>query len=360
MAADGILAILTELSFRNRLAFVPGILNFGPENASLLVAAGSGPVAAICHGAMPDVRLRTSTDRDSGTSRSFRIEDSPGGLISGTLIDAPPNAENHARFLRTAFPVLVRNATTGVFDELTAWIDVPRTPEIVAEGRGNCVSANEIDGFVRESGCEIHAIFTYGTLCRGECREDVMRGDSLERVGLAELKGPGILRHSSGEYPCLVSPRPETGNDEVRRTPSVVGDLWIYRNLCEADVVAFSRLLHALEEIEGESLPTWSGLLSIATDAIASGASVLEAAQATRRRIEEARGKSLFRRTLMQADFEGASRLAWGYRYVGSQAGLLPIASGNWRLYAGRWNGSSVSNAGPASSAMTGRITETP
>ena len=75
----------------------------------------------------------------------------------------------------------------------------------------------------------------------------------------------------------------------------------------------------------------------MAQDALHEGATVDEAAMASRRILEKAMQSSLFRRTLVDVDFGGRIRTAWTYFYNQSVTCLHEVPQNDWRELKGRW-----------------------
>ena len=172
-----------------------------------------------------------------------------------------------------------------------------------------------------------HNIFTYGTLCRGGSREDVMQQPNLIQVGQAELAGGKLYETASGQYPCLVECEPGDESDWVK------GDLWSYPVNNKLPV-----LFERLDAIEGDIRPTLGVLKNVAQDAIRQGSTVDEASQAAKRVLERSIEESLFRRTLVHVGFGGRVRQAWTYRYNQDVEGLNEVPHSDWRLYKGCWD----------------------
>ncbi len=344
-----------------------GLLYFGYGanlNAEDYACEGRTALNAICPACIPDAALvfdRYSQSRQGGV---LSLEDFPGGFVDGMLfemkdwneLDAKEGVRN-GHNLRISLPVLIRDPRTGIFRHEIAQSWVSARPEgfvkpgdaylrICRQGRESLgirchdlelAAIDEPHGF----GGDRFAIFTYGTLCRGESRARVMRTGPLADVSIAEMQSVALCRHSSGAYPCLLEADPAPS--EAQR---VTGDLWTYR-ADGANAESLSKLFPRLDAIENDGRPMIDGLRRIALVKLDQKLSVDEASAATRTFIEEVTAVSLFpkfRRTLVDVISQGQPRRAWTYFFRGPLAGLLPITSGNWRKYAGRWDDSLDSN----------------
>ncbi|MBI1324259.1 hypothetical protein GC170_13895 [bacterium] len=354
---------IRELSRQGRLYFGYG------SNLSELddTIAGRGQLASICRAFVPDTALvfdRYSEARGGGV---LSLSEFPGGFVEGSLFEV--NAWNElvekegvrrGNYIRISLPVLIRDPSTGICRQEIAQSYVTARPEGFVKPGGDYLhfrrqgrashglschdldlaAAGEPGGF----GGDRFAIFTYGTLCRGESRARVMRTGPLAEVSLAEMKGVTLWRHSSGEYPCLLEADPAAGKPKP-----VAGDLWTYRADGE-NAESLSKLFSRLDAIESDARPKIEGLRKIVISKLDRNHSVDEASDETRKHIEDLTADSKsseYRRTLVDVNCHGRSHRVWTYFYCGPMAGLLPITSGNWRKYAGRWDESLESDSMP-------------
>lgn len=327
------------------------------------------PLTPICSALAPDCALvfdRWSVKRGCGV---LSLEDSPGALIDGGLfevrkwddLDKKEGAPN--AYVRIPIRLLVK-CEDGIRDEITAQTYVTTRPdgfhkpsdeylEICRQGRKdfqgrkgfhlstgdlNLAARNKPNGF----GWKNHNVFTYGTLCRGESRESVMRGGPVDQVGMAETFGLTLWAAPHGGYPCMKPAKMQCLDEHAcdHEPPGpVVGDLWSFRVTRRKDAENLANIFRSLDQIEGDNRP---GVRQMARDvckAISEGRTVDEASSAIRDEMEHAIAQSLFRRTLINVNFGGRGRRAWTYLYASDEAELLPITSGNWRKYVGRWDG---------------------
>lgn len=171
-----------------------------------------------------------------------------------------------------------------------------------------------------------HNILTYGTLCRGESRENVMKTDGLTQVALAEFLQGNLYECESGEYPCLIHVK--EANDSNR----VQGDLWSF------EIEAIPDLISKLDQIEECYQLRLNELRSIVQRELTNGQSPEEACAMAQRILENAIQQSLYRRMLVTVDFDGRPRRAWTYFYQRSVNHLQPVANNNWREHKGRWD----------------------
>jgi len=304
----------------------------------------------------PDASLSFLPGPDPRMGGVLSLCDMPGACIDGGLFAVEDWAEPDAQArvhagdrVRVSLIFLVPDEGTGICQEIVAQTYVTASPEGVAQPDGESprqcrqwreshgLRTVDLDAAARGKpngfGHETPGIFTYGTLCRGECRERVMRRGPLIDVAMAELHGMSLWRHSGGEYPCLVAPNAAGGL--ARPVP---GDLWSYR-ADGRNAASFSKLFRRLDAIESDERAMPRGIAEIAIAKRAQGLSVDEASAATHAHVEAVKAISLFRRNLVRVHSGGRQSLAWTYFYTGSKAGLLPIVSGNWRKYVGRWDG---------------------
>lgn len=327
-------------------------------NAEDYARGNRKPLKFQCMAFAPDCSL--SFDRFSGKRNGgvLSLGDMPGAVVDGGLFAVEDWSEldrkegvHRGDYVRIALQVLVPDQGTGHCHEMIAQTFVTASPEgfvqpdeeylrICLDGREmlglrtidlEAAAAGKPNGF----GHEPLGIFTYGTLCRGECREKYMRQGPSDSVSLAELPGMSLWRHSSGSYPCMMP------SDESRAdSRPVTGDLWTYRTDSK-HAGQVSKLFSTLDEIENDTRAMPRTLAGIAVNARERGRSTDEAAADTLKFIEDicAVGNDpRFRRTFAVVNSGGQKRMAWTYVFLGPKAGLLPIVSGNWRAYEGRWD----------------------
>lgn len=180
----------------------------------------------------------------------------------------------------------------------------------------------EESGFNKQN----HNIFAYGTLGRGESRENVMKTDGLIQVALAEFLQGNLYECESGEYPCLI--QAEEMNDFTR----VQGDLW------SSKARYIPELISRLDRVEGCNQMRLDELRSFVQREMANGKTPEEACAIAQRLLENAIHQSLYRRLLVTVDFDGRPRSAWIYFYQRSMEHLKPVANNNWREHKGRWD----------------------
>lgn len=343
---------LRQLSADGRLYFDYGSMLDSTANAS-----GYRISAKILSMAFaPDASLSFLPGPDPRKGGVLSLGDMPGACIDGGLFAVEDWTEPDAMArvhagdrVRVSLLLLVPDEGTGICQEMVAQTYVTASPEGFAQPDGESLRlcrqwreshglrAIDLDAAARGEpngfGHEPTGIFTYGTLCRGECRERVMRTGPLIDVAMAELHGMSLWRHSGGKYPCLVAP-----NAAEEQARPVAGELWSY----QADGrngESYSKLFRRLDAIESDERPLPRGIAEVAIAKRAQGLSVDEASAATHSHVEAVKATSLFRRNLVRVHSGGRQSLAWTYFYTGPKAGLLPIVSGNWRKYVGRWDG---------------------
>lgn len=284
------------------------------------------------------------------------LSDSPGGWINGGLYHVDDWNELDARegvrtgkYARIAVPVLVAFENVVHCHEFLAATYVTKRPgnfvepderylQICYEGREklklptNDLRLAAIDKCNGFGDGEVD-VFTYGTLCRGESHERLMRSADFLRVSLAKIRNMAIRIHASGGYPCMLPANTNLGESQV-----VVGDLWTYR-VADLHANALSDLLAGLDAWEQDHRPTLRYLARIAQNHIDEGLDVGQASLRCREFLRGEMSRSLFRRTFFHPDYESPNRPAWTYLYNREEPNLLPITSNNWRKYTGRWDG---------------------
>ncbi len=313
------------------------------------------PLRKLCLALAVDRSLVFDRWSDSRKSWVLSLNDRLGALTDGGLfkvenwddLDEKEGAPKH--YTRVCQPVLVENPRTGEFIELIAQTYVSTNPDgfhppsesyltICQEGRKDFrLSTRELElaaqGLPNGFDHQNHNIFTYGTLCRGECRERDMQEGPLDQVGMAEIFGASLFANSIEGYPCM------SFSNDSERCQGIVGDLWSFQTSRWGDFTSLVDLFQRLDGIECDQRPTVRKLVDIAQHELRSGRTVHDGSLASKCHLESEMASSLFRRTLVNVNFGGRQRLAWTYLYTGDKAGLLPIVSGNWRQYAGRWDG---------------------
>jgi gamma-glutamylcyclotransferase (GGCT)/AIG2-like uncharacterized protein YtfP len=316
------------------------------------------PLSFICRALAPDVSLVFDQHSHGRAGGVLSLKDTSGGVVEGALFDVPgwdeldekegvqPDSHGTRAYTRLAIPVLVYSEKAGIWEERIAQSYVTTVPgeffipsasyfEICLSGRDElhigtsdlkAASNNTSNGFSSAN----HRVFTYGTLCRGESREHVMRSGPLDAVIPATVQGMELFRHGSGAFPCLMRARPDRFD-----TRPVSGDVWSYRTLFEDDFESISTVFVVMDRIEDDIRPTLREQVVFAQEAIQEGNDIDAASEMTRNCLARAIMHSMYRRTLVDVSTGESQCRAWIYIYKASMAGFELIADGNWRARSG-------------------------
>jgi gamma-glutamylcyclotransferase (GGCT)/AIG2-like uncharacterized protein YtfP len=170
-------------------------------------------------------------------------------------------------------------------------------------------------------------IFTYGTLCRGESREAVMRQGNPDQVGMADLFSHCLVECAGGAYPGIIS-----DSAKGDKPPYLNGDLWFYTNnrrYCE--------LIEQLDQIEGHRSLSIRETVRLVQNEIKGGVLPNEACKKTQELLMKYQFQSLYRRYFFHIGFDAKKHFAWLYHFNQPIESFPVIESGNWRIHIGRW-----------------------
>lgn len=331
---------LKELADQGQLYFAYGsntnLGDFQARTSTSMQVVGKAVVADAC----------LVFDRYSGSRKGgvLSLKDCPGRVVEGLLMvpdswQALDEKEGAPRCY-TRVPITVMVGFGGVIHELTAWTYITTNPgefvpphpeylEIVMQGYAeHDISTDALEQASRNkrgSDLQDHNMFTYGTLCREESRENIMRKNNLTQVGLAEMCQGEIYACGGGAYPGLV----QTAEGGHR---PVLGELWSYSGGLSASH------LQQLDTIEGHLLLGLRETVDRVQAYIANGNSTDEACLKMQMELESLRSESLYRRIFTDVAFGSRGRQCWAYVFNQPTTGLHKIESGNWRDYCGRWH----------------------
>lgn len=331
---------LKSLAASGQLYFAYGsntnLGDFKSKTGTAMQVVGKAIVADACL-----VFDRYSVSRKGGV---LSLKDCPGRVVEGLLMvpdswQALDEKEGAPRCY-TRVPITVMVGFGGVIHELTAWTYITTKPvafvpphpeyrEIVMQGYAeHDISTDALEQACqnkRGSDLQYNNMFTYGTLCREESRENVMRKNNLTQVGLAEMCQGEIYACSGGAYPGLVQ------TTEGGHRP-VLGELWSYSGGLSASH------LHQLDTIEGHLSLGLRETVDRVQAYITNGNSTDEACLKMQMELESLRSQSLYRRIFSDVAFGSRGRQCWAYVFNQPTTGLHKIESGNWRDYCGRWH----------------------
>lgn len=316
------------------------------------------PLSFICRALAPDVSLVFDQHSHGRAGGVLSLKDTSGGVVEGALFDVPgwdelddkegvqPDSDGTRAYTRIAIPVLVYSEEAGIWEERIAQTYVTTVPgeffipsasyyEICRSGREElhigasdleAASNNAPNGFSSAN----YRVFTYGTLCRGESREHVMRSGPLDDVISVTVQGMELFRHGSCAFPCLMRARPDRTDSQP-----VFGDLWSYRTQFEDDFESISNLFVEMDGIEVDIRPNLREQVAFSQEAIREGNDIDAASEKTRNRLSQSIWHSMYRRTLVDVSTGESQCRAWIYIYKASMAGFELIAEGNWRAHSG-------------------------